>query len=85
MNIKAQDIEIMSPVGSYEMLMGAIQGGADSVYFGIADLNMRSKSSKNFTIEDLKKIVEIADAHNVKTYVTLNIVIYDQELDKCAK
>jgi len=82
MNIKAQDIEIMSPVGSYEMLMGAIQGGADSVYFGIADLNMRSKSSKNFTIEDLKKIVEIADSHNVKTYVTLNIVIYDQELDK---
>jgi len=82
MTINAQDIEIMSPVGSYEMLMGAIQGGADSVYFGIADLNMRSKSSKNFTIDDLKKIVEIADAHNVKTYVTLNIVIYDQELDK---
>ncbi len=82
MNITAKDIEIMSPVGSYEMLMGAIQGGADSVYFGIADLNMRSKSSKNFTIEDLKKIVEIADSHKVKTYVTLNIVIYDKELDK---
>ena len=80
--ITAQDIEIMSPVGSYEMLAAAIQGGADSVYFGIADLNMRSKSSKNFTIEDLKKIVEIAQSHNVKTYITLNIVIYDQELDK---
>ena len=80
--ITAQDIEIMSPVGSYEMLAAAIQGGADSVYFGIADLNMRSKSSKNFTIEDLKKIVEIARLHNVKTYITLNIVIYDQELDK---
>ena len=79
--ITAQDIEIMSPVGSYEMLAAAIQGGADSVYFGIADLNMRSKSSKNFTIEDLKKIVEIAQSHNVKTYITLNIVIYDQELD----
>jgi len=78
----AQDIEIMSPVGSYEMLMAAIQGGADSVYFGIADLNMRSKSSKNFTIDDLKKIVDIAKSHNVKTYITLNIVIYDQELDK---
>jgi len=80
--LTAKDIEIMSPVGSYEMLMAAIQGGADSVYFGIADLNMRSKSSKNFTIEDLKKIVEIAKSHNVKTYITLNIVIYDQELDK---
>jgi putative protease len=80
--LTAQDIEIMSPVGSYEMLAAAIQGGADSVYFGIADLNMRSKSSKNFTIEDLKKIVEIAQSHNVKTYITLNIVIYDQELDK---
>ncbi|MCK5857478.1 MAG: U32 family peptidase [Bacteroidales bacterium] len=72
----------MSPVGSYEMLAAAIQGGADSVYFGIADLNMRSKSSKNFTIEDLKKIVEIAQSHHVKTYITLNIVIYDQELEK---
>lgn len=80
--ITAQDIEIMSPVGSYEMLAAAIQGGADSVYFGIADLNMRSKSSKNFTIEDLKKIVEIAQSHKVKTYITLNIVIYDQELAK---
>ena len=80
--ITAKDIEIMSPVGSYEMLAAAIQGGADSVYFGIADLNMRSKSSKNFTIDDLKKIVEIAQSHNVKTYITLNIVIYDQELDK---
>ena len=80
--LTAQDIEIMSPVGSYEMLAAAIQGGADSVYFGIADLNMRSKSSKNFTIEDLKKIVEIAQSHHVKTYITLNIVIYDQELEK---
>ncbi len=78
----AKDIEIMSPVGSYEMLMGAIQGGANSVYFGIENLNMRSKSSKNFTIKDLKKIVEIANEHNVRTYITLNTVIYDKELEK---
>ena len=77
----AKDIEIMSPVGSYEMLAAAIQGGANSVYFGIENLNMRSNSSKNFTIEDLKNIVEIADASNVRTYITLNTVIYDKELD----
>lgn len=78
----ARDIEIMSPVGSYEMLMGAIQGGANSVYFGIENLNMRSKSSKNFTIADLKKIVAIANANNVRTYITLNTIIYDNELEK---
>ena len=76
----AKDIEIMSPVGSYEMLMAAIQGGANSVYFGIEKLNMRSKSSKNFTLDDMRKIVEICEEHNVRTYITLNTVIYDQEL-----
>ena len=81
MAITAGDIEIMSPVGSYEMLMAAIQGGADSVYFGIGNLNMRSKSSKNFTTEDLKKIVNICEEHKVRTYITLNTVIYDQELE----
>ncbi len=77
----AKDIEIMAPVGSYESLMAAIQGGADSVYFGIGKLNMRSNSSKNFTIEDLKKISDIAHNHNLRTYITLNTVIYDSELD----
>ncbi len=81
----AKDIEIMSPVGSYEMLMAAIQGGANSVYFGIENLNMRSKSSKNFTIEDLKKIVGICDKHHVRTYITLNTVIFDKELDLMRK
>jgi len=71
----------MSPVGSYEMLMAAIQGGANSVYFGIENLNMRSKSSKNFTIDDLKKIVGICEEHQVRTYITLNTVIFDKELD----
>ena len=61
------DIEIMAPVGSYESLMGAIQGGANSVYFGIEQLNMRAKSSNNFTTEDLKQIVSIANEHGIKT------------------
>jgi putative protease len=82
MNLTAKDIEIMSPVGSYEMLMAAIQGGANSVYFGVENLNMRSKSSKNFTLDDLKNIVEICNEHQVRTYITLNTVMYDAELEQ---
>ncbi len=78
--ISRKDIEIMAPVGSYESLMAAIQGGADSVYLGIEQLNMRSRSSNNFTTEDLRNIVEIANEHNVKTYLTVNTVIYNDEL-----
>lgn len=78
----AKDIEIMAPVGSYSSLMAAIQGGADSVYFGIENLNMRSKSSQNFTIDDLKEITRICREHYTRTYITLNTVIYDHELDK---
>ena len=81
----AKDIEIMSPVGSYESLMAAIQGGANSVYFGIGHLNMRSKSSKNFTLDDLKEISSIARKNNLRTYITLNTVIYDEELDEMKK
>jgi len=77
----ANDIEIMAPVGSYESLMAAIQGGANSVYFGIGNLNMRSKSSKNFTLEDLVSISNICKENNVRTYITLNTVIYDSELE----
>ncbi len=72
----------MAPIGSYESLMGAIQAGANSVYFGIEKLNMRARSSNNFTIEDLKKIVEICNKNNVKTYLTVNTVIYNNELSK---
>ena len=75
-----KQIEIMSPVGSYESLMAAIQGGAGSVYFGIEQLNMRAKSSNNFTLDDLVKISNICKKNNVKSYITLNIVIYDDEL-----
>jgi U32 family peptidase len=78
--MNSKDIEIMSPVGSYESLMAAVQSGADSVYFGIGQLNMRSKSSMNFTLDDLKKIAGIARENNLKTYITLNSVIFDDEL-----
>ena len=76
----AKDIEIMAPVGSYESLTAAIQGGADAVYFGIGHLNMRSRSSKNFTLEDLKNISGICKEHVIRSYITLNTVIYDEEM-----
>jgi putative protease len=81
----AKDIEIMAPVGSYASLMAAIQGGADSVYFGIGKLNMRSNSSQNFTLDDLKEITRICREHNIRTYITLNTVIYDHELAEMKK
>ncbi len=78
--MKRNDFEIMAPVGSYESLMAAIQGGADAVYFGIEKMNMRAHSSNNFTFEDLKKIVSVCGEHHIKTYLTVNTVIYDKEL-----
>lgn len=72
----------MAPVGSYESLMAAIQGGAGSVYFGVENLNMRSRSSNNFNLDDLRKIVRIATENEVKTYLTMNVEIFDGELDK---
>ena len=71
----------MAPVGSYEALSAAIQAGAGSVYFGIGRLNMRSKSAKNFTLDDLNKIATICNENNVKSYVTINTVVFDSELD----
>lgn len=70
----------MSPAGSYESLMAAIQGGADSIYFGIEGLNMRSKSSNNFTIDDLHKIVAICKESNIKSYLTVNTIIYNNDM-----
>ncbi len=75
-----RDFEIMSPVGSYESLAAAIQGGADSIYFGIEGLNMRSKSSNNFTIDDLHEIARICKANKVKSYLTVNTIIYDNDI-----
>ena len=75
-----QKIEIMSPVGSYEMLMAAINAGAGSVYFGASHLNMRAKSSKNFTLDDLVNISQICRDNGVASYLTVNTIIYDNEL-----
>lgn len=72
----------MAPVGSYESLMAAIQAGAGSVYFGVEQLNMRARSSNNFTIDDLKKITETAHSKGVKTYLTVNVVVFDNELEQ---
>lgn len=76
-----KDIEIMAPVGSWESLRAAVRAGADSIYFGVGHLNMRAKSSANFTLDDLAKIVAIARRSGIKTYLTLNTVIYDDEMD----
>ena len=78
--MEEKKVEIMSPVGSYEALYAAIDAGADSVYFGVEGLNMRSRSANNFTIEDLKNIADIASQNGVKTYLTLNTIVYDSEL-----
>lgn len=79
-SITRSDIEIMAPAGSYESLMAAISAGADSVYFGVGELNMRSRSAANFTLEDLSRIVAIAHEHGLKTYLTVNTILYDDEL-----
>ncbi|WP_027472962.1 peptidase U32 family protein [Saccharicrinis fermentans] len=83
--MKREEFEIMAPVGSYESLRAAIQAGANSVYFGIEGLNMRSRSSNNFTVDDLHKIVTIAQEKHVKTYLTVNTVLYDQDLNLMRK
>jgi len=78
---KRSDIEIMAPAGSWESLMAAIHAGADSVYFGIEKLNMRAKSSSNFTTDDLREIVRICNENNVKSYLTVNTILYDNDLN----
>lgn len=75
------DFEIMAPVGSWESLFAAFQAKADAVYFGVGRLNMRAHSANAFTLEDLPKITDLAQEHRTKTYLTVNTVIYDEELD----
>ena len=72
----------MAPAGSYESLMAAIQGGADSVYFGVEQLNMRAASSNNFTLDDLKKIALICKKNGLKSYITVNVIVYDHEIEQ---
>lgn len=78
--MKRSDTELMAPVGSYEALAAAIDAGADAVYFGVGELNMRARSAANFTEKDLTRIVRTAHAAGVKTYLTVNTIVYDDEL-----
>ena len=75
-----EDFEIMAPVGSRESLAAALSAGADSVYFGIENLNMRARSSNIFTIGDLREIAATCDEHGVKSYLTVNTIIYDEDM-----
>ena len=75
-----KELEIMAPAGSFDCLLAAIEGGADSVYFGIGHLNMRSHSANNFTKEDLPEVMRICREYGVKGYMTLNITLYDEDL-----
>lgn len=81
--MERKDFEIMAPVGSYESLAAAIDAGADAVYFGVEGLNMRARSSVNFTLDDLRNIAGICSQAGVKTYLTVNTIIYDDEMPKC--
>jgi U32 family peptidase len=80
--MKRKDIEIMAPAGSFESLMAAIQGGADSVYFGVEQLNMRAASSNNFTIDDLPELALTCKTNGLKSYLTVNVVVYDHEIEQ---
>ncbi len=83
--MEKKKLEIMAPAGNFECLAAAIQGGADSVYFGVEKLNMRSHSANNFKMSDLKEIVRICSDAGVKTYLTLNIVLYGDDLEDMRK
>jgi putative protease len=82
---KREDIELLAPAGSDASLVAAGQGGADAIYFGISQLNMRARSSANFTQEDLPRIMDRAGSMGMKAYLTLNTVVYDRELDQMKK
>ena len=78
--MERKDFEIMAPVGSWESLVAAVQGGADAIYFGIEGLNMRAKSSNNFTIDDMRRIARYCHENGLKSYLTVNTVVFDNDL-----
>lgn len=81
MMLDKKELEIMAPAGNFECLRAAIQGGADSVYFGVGRLNMRSHSANNFSPEDLEEVVRICKEAGVKSYLTLNICLYPEDIE----
>ena len=80
MKASFEEFEVMAPVGSRESLMAAIQAGADSIYFGIEKLNMRAHSASTFTINDLQEIAVLCNEHGIKTYLTVNTIIYGEDI-----
>ena len=85
MTNKKNNIELLAPAGSFESMRAAIDNGADAVYFGVGKINMRSKSAINFSLEDLKEISKLCRAKKIKTYLTVNTVLYDEELQLVKK
>ena len=81
MEYNIKDFEIMAPVGSRESLAAAVKAGAGSIYFGIGQLNMRAHSANTFTIDDLKEIAETCNEHGIKSYLTVNTIIYDGDIE----
>ena len=81
MNVNISDFEVMAPVGSRDSLAAAIKAGADSVYFGVEQLNMRSHSANHFTIDDLREIAATCEEHGIRSYLTVNTIIYGEDLD----
>lgn len=79
--MKREDFEMMAPVGSWDSFWAAVQGGADSVYFGIEGLNMRARSAKTFTIEDMREIARLCRERGMQSYLTVNTIIYDGDMD----
>ncbi|MEZ4957796.1 MAG: peptidase U32 family protein [Saprospiraceae bacterium] len=76
----SKKVELMAPAGNFESMTAAIQGGADAVYFGIEQLNMRARATMNFTLDDLEAVSNLCQKHNVKSYITLNTILYDHDL-----
>lgn len=81
MTLQRNDIEIMAPAGNFECLMAAAQGGANAVYFGVGNLNMRARAAHNFSIDDLPEIVHICNSYGMRSYLTVNIICYDEEIE----
>lgn len=79
-SISRSDVEIMAPAGSFESLMAAIQGGANAVYFGVGQLNMRAKSTVNFGADDLERVAQLCRDNGLRSYLTVNTVLYDNDL-----
>lgn len=77
--------ELLAPVGSFESIHSAIKAGADAIYFGVEQLNMRTKSIPTITIEDISEVGQICSQHQIKAYLTLNTVVYDYDMQLARK